>query len=137
MKYKREAAQTREPYVDELPSKTDQSFRKEVDVNSIMAKYAKTGAITHLARNEGYYADVSAIPDLQGAFDQVALAAAAFKTLPAQLREDLRNDPTQLPGFLLNPANRDKAIEYGLIEKPQITPDVPSGVPPKAESPKS
>lgn len=41
------------------PSKTDQSQKKEADVNNIMAKYIKTGIVNHLNRTPGQYADTS------------------------------------------------------------------------------
>jgi phage internal scaffolding protein len=47
-------------------------------------------------------------------------AQNAFKTLPASIRAEFNNDPAQVIDFLNDPANRDKAIEIGLIDG-QIT----------------
>jgi phage internal scaffolding protein len=43
-------------------------------------------------------------------------AQNAFKTLPASIRKEFNNDPSQVIDFLNNPANKDKAIELGLID---------------------
>lgn len=104
-------------YVDNLPSKTDQSFEKECDVNEIMSRYMKTGEITHLARRQGVFADVSEMKDLMGAFSMVERAADAFSVLPAALREKLGNDPANFAGWLQDPSNHDEAIKFGLLER--------------------
>lgn len=112
---KRIQAQRRVPYVDNLPSKTDQSFRKEVNVNSIMAKYFKTRQIDLVKAGRGRYMDVSAIPDLMGAFDKVHRAEKAFSELPAVVRERLGNNPANMTDFVLDPKNEDLLREYGML----------------------
>lgn len=105
------------PYVDELPSKTDKSFAKECDINEIMARYAKTGEITHVARRQGVFADVSMMTNLVDAFSMVERAADAFSLLPSALREKLGNDPANFAGWLQDPSNHDEAIKFGLLER--------------------
>jgi len=131
-KFSRPKAQFRKQYVDPLPSKTDQSFRQEVNVNSIMDKYRKGQQITHVRQNAGIYADVSNVPDLAGAFEKVRQASSTFATLPAEIRERLNNDPRNLEGFLVNPANKDLAMKYGLIQKKsaEVPSDESTKVPP-------
>jgi len=104
------------------PSKTDQSQKKATDVNEIVAKYKKTGQITHIRENQGVYADVSNIPDLIGALEQVEKASLAFDSLPATLRKKLNNDPTQFIEYLKDPANNDEAIKLGLIKPKESSP---------------
>lgn len=107
------------------PSMAQQQFAEECDANFIMKKYSQTGEITHLARNQGVYADVSEIGDYQSALDTVMRAQDAFETVPAQLREKLQNDPQKFLEFIQNPENRDEMIKYGIIEakRPEITLD--------------
>ena len=50
--------------VNNEPSMTDQQFKDDCDVNFNVNKFTKTGHLTHLAKFQGMYADVSAIPDL-------------------------------------------------------------------------
>ena len=38
---------------------TDQQFKDDCDVNFIVDKFTKTGHLTHLAKFQGMYADVS------------------------------------------------------------------------------
>jgi len=109
---------TRRVYiVNDAPSKTDQSQAASCDVNNIMSKYKKTGQLTHLARNQGVYADVSQIPDLQESLAQVELANAAFASLPSEVRQRFQNSPVQMIEFLQDPSNDEEAIRFGLKEK--------------------
>ena len=117
-------------------SQTDPSFAKECDVNNIIKKFKDTGHITHLAKRQGVYADVSDVTDLLTATVQVQKAAEAFKTIPAALRRKLNEDPNELIEFLNNPENDEEAIYYGLKERnyPQnndstMKPDSTSPVP--------
>lgn len=131
--------------VNTEPSKTQQQFAKECDVNEIIRKYIKTGQISHLAKNQGVYADVSEIPDLHSAMMQVSQAQQAFDSLPAELRKRFGNSPVAMVEFLSNPMNDDEAIELGLKTKkpgldvtiqPEPTPKE-AVVPPTPKSSKS
>ncbi|QXP08275.1 MAG: internal scaffolding protein [Arizlama microvirus] len=103
--------------VNEEPSKTQQSFADECDINKIMQKYHKGLAITHINRNRGIYADLSTFTDYQLALHKVMDAQQAFEALPARMRSRFQNDPQQLIEFLADPNNKNEAIELGLIEK--------------------
>jgi len=109
------------------PSLTDQSQAKACDVNQIMIRYKKTGQVTHLAKNQGVYADVSEIPDLTEALNKVSAATAAFETVPAYIRKLVDNDPVKFIEFLQNPQNDDLAIKLGLkVAKQKPSDTVPS-----------
>lgn len=101
--------------------KTDQSARDECDINTIMARYARTGVLPAARDAIAQYADVSAL-DFQQAQLLVAGAMSAFEELPSELRSRFGNEPAALLGFLENPANRAEAIKLGLVK-----PDAPSG----------
>lgn len=100
------------------PSLTDQSGQRESDINYIMAKYEKTGLITHMAKNQGKFMDVSNVPDYQTMLAQIQEAESAFMTLPATTRLKFQNDPGQLISFLQDEKNRDEAIKLGLVNPP-------------------
>ena len=102
---------------NEEDSRTDPSFADECNVNNIVKKFKNTGQITHLAKREGVYADVSTVTDLLTATIQVQKASEAFKTIPAELRRKLNEDPAQLIEFLNDPQNDEEAIYYGLKER--------------------
>lgn len=112
-----------EPLDADHASQTQQQFAEQCDVNYIMKTYAKTGEITHLARQEGVYADVSTIPDLQQSINNVKAAEEAFMTLPADLRKKLDHSPVKFIQYLNDPKNDEEAIKYGLKNPPAINND--------------
>lgn len=127
----------------EKPSKTDQSWKEDCDVNNIIRKFLKTGTITHVNNKKSAYADVSEIPDLLEAVLQIKDAQDIFDGLPSDIRKRFNNSPLDMVDFLQNEKNRDEAIELGLIN-PGAGPKDPPGskpsgavVPPKETEPKS
>jgi len=104
--------------VNELPTKTQQQFKIETDVNYIVSKYKNTG-IWPASQKIGQYLDVSEVPDYHTAMNTVISAQNAFNALPAQLRNRFRNDPHELLQFLQNPENYDEGVKLGLFEQKQ------------------
>lgn len=100
---------------NELPTKTQQQFKEQVDVNNIIRKYKQTGAITHLNTRKGVYMDCTAIPDYQVALNTINQANSAFMELPAIIRARFQNDPAQLLEFLKDPQNKEEGIKLGLL----------------------
>lgn len=107
------------------PSKTDPSWAKEADVNNIMEKYRKTGQVNYLAKNQGRFADVSEIPDLSQALNDVARSNAAFMALPSELRLRFGNSPNEMVKFIHNPDNYQECVSLGIFPKPKSTPQAP------------
>lgn len=93
---------------------TDQQFADQVDINEIVAKFQKTGQISHLNKMQGMIADVSEIPDLLESMQTVTRAQQTFAQLPAVLRDRFGNSPVQLINFLQDPANDQEAVSLGL-----------------------
>lgn len=122
---KRPTTGVREEYVPGI-SKTDQSFKNEVNVNTIMDKWRKGQQITHLSRRQGQFMDASNIPDLHKAFAQVEQAREAFAQLPARIRDAMGNDPRNIEAFLLDEEARPLLEEYGLLK--ERTDETPSSV---------
>lgn len=117
--------------INNEPSKTDQQWKDDVDVNSILRKFQKTGQLTHFAKVQGQYGDVSNIPDLDQAMQQIVDAKEAFQGLPSAIRARFGNDPSQMLQFLQDTSNDDEAIKLGLKTKPP-KPDQKDG--PKLDS---
>lgn len=112
------------------PSDTDQSFKDDCDVNVIIDKFTKTGHLTHLAKHQGFYQDVSEYRDLAESMQVVTEAQAAFDALPAELRSRFSNSPVQMVNFLDDPRNDQEAIALGLkiqikAEPTEQTQDIP------------
>jgi len=107
--------------INEEPSKTQQQFGPECDINNIMEKYHKTGQVTHLAQFRGNYADFTEITDFHSMQDTVAYARSAFELLPAELRLRFKNDPGELLNFLQDNKNYEEALKLGLLDKDKIS----------------
>lgn len=127
---------TKRPVIDCSGDKilTKQSFKKETDINTIMAKFVKQGIISPEALNKRHqaFADVSEIGDFQECQQQIKDAETAFMTLNPEIRKRFGHEPAQLLDFMKNEENRAEAIELGIIEKPAET---PPATPPAAPEP--
>ena len=115
----RENGSLRVQTVNKKPSRTQQQFKDECDVNNIIKKYKKTGLITHLQKNPGTYADLTNIPSYSEALQTIITASEAFNALPSDFRYELHNDPQELIKFLRDPANDERSIAMGLKVKPE------------------
>ena len=96
------------------PSRTDQKFKNECDINQIMKRYYKEGVITHVNRNAPMYGEVPAC-DFQEAIALVEGASNMFEELPAKLRQHFENDPVQFLEFMEKPENREEGVLMGLL----------------------
>lgn len=114
---RQDSGRVRVATINNEPSRTQQQFKDDCDVNKIIAKYRTTGEFNHLTRKNGIYADVSNITDYQDSLNKVLSAQAAFAALPSNIRTKFGNDPSQLLNFLQDPNNYDEGVELGLFEK--------------------
>lgn len=116
------------------PSRTKQSFVEESNINTIMAKYEKTGLIEHQNKyGEGRYTDMPNEADFHEAMSLVAEANSMFADLPAGIRRRFDNDPGEFLEFVDDDANRDEMREMGLLgpeTAPEPDPAKPAGDPP-------
>jgi len=100
------------------PSRTQQQFKDECNINKIMEKYRKTGMVTHLRNGgEGVYADLSQVGDYQDMVHRVMHANEEFLKLPSEIRTRFGNDPQNLVDFLKDPKNTDEAIKLNLRKR--------------------
>lgn len=112
------------------PGLTRQEMADECDVNAIMARYEKTGALP--GRRDEYgdpmYLDMTQTPsDLLEALNLMNAADDAFMRLPASVRKEFDNDPFRFVEFASDPANVKRMREWGLAE-PEKVPDAPMRV---------
>lgn len=111
--------------LNEKPSKTQQQFKEEVDINKMVEK-ARRGIAPTSSGRKGVYSGDEIIGDgldYQAAMNRVLEARDKFMELPAKVRLKFQNDPAQLEAFLADVKNRDEAIELGLIEKKVVVSD--------------
>lgn len=116
-------------YLDDQPSLTKQSFVKESDINSIMAKWAKDpeNYIPPSGRGIPRYGDFTNVESYQDCLDLVIQANESFDALPAEARAFFENDPARFLAFVEDPANASKLIELGLAH--EVEPEKISGSP--------
>lgn len=107
------------PSKDYGPSKTKQSFKKESDINHIMAKYQKTGLVTHINEHQAQYGVATGI-DFRTALELVREAQGMFDALPSKIRQKFDNDPSRFLTFVENPDNRDEMALMGLLKEPHV-----------------
>ncbi len=99
-------------------SRTKQSFQKECDINLIMAKYQKSGAISHFSKHSGEYGFANSF-DFQEAMNMVSKATSMFMDLPSSIRTEFHGDPGEFLDFVDSEGNEDRMIDLGLMEKPE------------------
>ena len=95
-------------------SMTQQQFKAECDVNNILAKYKRTGMLSHIQKHQGNFGDFSSIEDYQSSLGKLMQAQQSFESLPSELRAKFENDPAQLISFLSDKKNDAEAIKLGL-----------------------
>lgn len=99
-------------------SMTQQQFKAECDVNNILAKYKRTGMLSHIQKHQGNFGDFSSIEDYQTSLGKLMQAQQSFESLPSELRAKFENDPAKLISFLSDDKNNAEAVKLGLkIEK--------------------
>lgn len=105
--------------VNEEPDMAQQQFKDECDVNRVIARFEKTGQITHLAKMEGRYVGLGESTDLMTALNRVRKAEEAFMSLPAELRAKCDHDPARFLDMINDPSKHEMLSDYGVIERPQ------------------
>jgi phage internal scaffolding protein len=103
--------------VNEEPSKTDPQYAEDCDTNIILRKFMKTGTVTHLAKRQGSYMDVSNVPDLLNSLLIAQEAEKDFRNFPSEVRRRFDNSYTKFVEFINDERNREEAMELGLIPK--------------------
>jgi len=103
-------------------SRVEQSHRSIVNINSIVARYKKTGYLPD-PNVKPTYGDFTQFTDFHDCKNRIQKAHADFLNLSSEIRKRFKNDPGLLIEFLNDPRNRSEAIELGLIVN---VPDEPS-----------
>lgn len=90
---------------DYSDGRTKQAFKDECDINRLLSRAQRTGALSHLEQFGGVYGDFSDF-DFHEAQNQLAKAREIFDALPSEIRREFANDPGQFFEF----ANRDENV---------------------------
>lgn len=100
------------------PSRTQQHFAAECDINNIMAKYEKTGVLVDpfIPRTrQPLFDDFQNFGDFKMHQDAVARASEQFMSLDSRVRKRFNNDPAELLAFLSDDSNRSEAEKLNLL----------------------
>ncbi len=112
-------------------SRTKQSFANECDINNIMRKFQKTGAVSHLNRYGAEYGYATSL-DFAESMRVVTKGQEMFNDLPSSIRSRFGNDPALFLDFVQDDSNVDEMVELGLLDK-AVLEDRPEAVEPVEE----
>lgn len=94
-------------------SLTQQQFKEESDINSIVNRFLKTGVLP-TPTTFPQYVDFEGVFDYQSAMNLVRSADESFMRMDAKVRARFNNSPQEFLEFFANPANSEEAIRLGL-----------------------
>ena len=101
------------------PSRTQQKFKEECDVNNILRNYVNTGVLNHVSDVAPQFGDFSQVPaDYGEALALIQRSEEEFMKLPSDVRERFDNSPVGIIKFLQDENNREEAIKLGLVKQP-------------------
>lgn len=98
------------------PLLTKQEPLVDADINSIVARYMKTGQVPQPA-GQPRFGDFTG-PSYLEMRNAIADIDMQFLQLPARVRKMFSNDPLNLVRFVNEPKNQPQAIKLGLIVSP-------------------
>jgi len=96
--------------------KAKQSMKDECDINNIVAKYERTGQITHIARAEPRFGFCPAL-DFREALALVQAARDSFMDLPSKARKFFDHDPAKFMEYLESSPKLEELRELGLAKE--------------------
>lgn len=119
------------PKMFTMASMAVQSAKDECDINSIMAKYQRTGFLTDpliAPSSQPSFGDFATMGDFMEAQNIIAEANQLFDQLPSTLRKRFSNDPAIMLDFLSSEENKAEAIKLGLVKAPDPEPRAPDPI---------
>lgn len=131
MNYDKDAVSRSSSLVCPEPTRAQQQFKDECDINNIARNFGLTGRLPENVRMPTY-GDFTSVEDYQSALNAAKRAMHSFMAMPGEVRLRFENDPQKFVEFCSDAKNRDEAIKLGLV----AAPPVPASVPPPPEVPK-
>lgn len=95
-----------------------QQFKEDCDINSIMRRFQKTGAIDHVSKYQPTYGFASP-QTYHDSMNVITYAQSMFNDLPSSVRDEFSNNPQAFLEFVQDPANADRARELGIALSPE------------------
>lgn len=94
-------------------SLTQQQFKEESDINTIVDRFMKTGVLPDPV-SMPQYVDYEGVFDFQSAMNVVRQADENFMRMDAKVRSRFHNSPQEFLEFFSNPDNGPEAVRLGL-----------------------
>ncbi|WNK13515.1 MAG: internal scaffolding protein [Microvirus sp.] len=94
--------------------RTKQEFKNECDINTIMARFDKTGVLAFTNRFQPQYGDVTGI-EFQTSMELIAHGRSMFQELPSGIRARFQNDPARFLDFVHDENNAEEMRAMGLL----------------------
>lgn len=101
------------------PSRTQQQFLQESDINYIVAKYADFEGFVDPSiprKVKPQYGDFAELGDYQDHMNTVLKVQKIFDDLPADVRIQFENNPALFAEFASNPSNLEELAKIGVID---------------------
>ncbi len=117
--------------------RTKQSFAEQCEINNIMARHQKTGALTHINQHQAQYGFATS-NDFTESMRIVKTAQDMFNALPSNIRTRCGNDPGNFLEFVQDPENIEEMQKLGLIPEQQASekpPEAKKTEPPTTATP--
>ncbi len=110
-------------FFDESEGRTKQAMRDECDINFIMKKFIKTGAVDHGNKFSGDYGYATSV-SFHDAMNLISKGESMFSELPAAIRDRFSNRVPDFLDFIQDPANAEEMVSLGLSEpgEPEAAP---------------
>lgn len=100
-------------------SMTQQQFKEEVDINTLVNRFGLAGEMPEGVRTPTY-GDFSEVYDFHSAMNAVAAAKESFDAMPWQVRERFGNDAAAFVAFCSEDKNREEARAMGLLDPERV-----------------
>lgn len=95
------------------PTRAQQQFKEECDINTIVERFGITGEMPEMV-NIPHNVDFAESLDYHSAYNQMLAADAAFMEFPAHIREKFGNNAGKFVDFVSDPANIEQCREWGI-----------------------
>lgn len=125
--YDMKAASDAVGFVCDRESRTQQQFKEECDINTIVRRFGVTGQVPTNIRAP-IHGDFVETVDFRTAMDAIVAAREAFDQMPSGVRKRFHNDPAEFVDFCSNVDNRAEAERMGLLIPPQAPPPEPAPI---------
>lgn len=130
--YNRDADARETSLICPEPTKAQQQFAEDSDINVLAERYNLTGEIPQNVRVPLPDEFIETV-DYQQAQNVLVEADRAFMQMPANVRKEFDNDPGKFLAFVHDDNNRKRAEELGIVNLP---PAPPAPAPAPADPPK-